>query len=73
LMAALLVGGDQVQIMMRLPAAVGMVLQGLILVPMLAGALLAEYRLRILRPSQLFKLILTLPWALSHLPLVYFT
>jgi len=49
LMAALLVGGDQVQIMMHLPAAMGMVLQGLILVPMLAGALFTEYRLRILR------------------------
>ncbi|MFP4395706.1 MAG: ABC transporter permease [Anaerolineales bacterium] len=52
LMAALLVGGDQVQIMMGLPAAVGRVLQGLILIPMLAGSLFAEYRLQIIRPSQ---------------------
>ncbi len=49
LMASLLVGGDQVQIMMHLPAAVGLVLQGLILIPMLAGVLFTEYRLRIVR------------------------
>ena len=47
LMAALLVGGDQVQIMMHLPAAVGLVLQGLILFPLLAGTLFNEYRLRL--------------------------
>ncbi|MDI7274574.1 MAG: ABC transporter permease [Anaerolineae bacterium] len=49
LMAALLVGGDQVQITMRLPAAVGPVLQGLILFPLLAGSLFTEYRLRLVR------------------------
>ncbi|MGQ9682395.1 MAG: ABC transporter permease [Anaerolineae bacterium] len=49
LMAALLVGGDQVQMALRLPAAVGLVLQGMILFPMLAGALFTEYRLRIVR------------------------
>jgi len=49
LIATLLVGGDQVQIMMHLPSAVGLVLQGLILIPMLAGALFTEYRLRIVR------------------------
>jgi len=52
LMAALLVGGDQVQIMMGLPAAMGIVLQGLILFPMLAGTLFTEYRLRIVRPKE---------------------
>jgi len=52
LMAALLVGGDQVQIMMGLPAAVGRVLQGLILIPMLAGSLFTEYRLQIIQPQQ---------------------
>lgn len=52
LMAALLVGGDQVQMMMGLPAAVGRVLQGLILIPMLAGSLFTEYRLQIIRPTQ---------------------
>lgn len=45
LMAALLVGGDQIQIKMRLPASVGVVLQGMILIPMLAGSLFKEYRL----------------------------
>ncbi len=49
LMAGLLVGGDQVQIMMHLPAAVGVVLQGMILFPMLAGALFTEYRIKIVR------------------------
>ncbi len=49
LMASLLVGGDQIQIMMGLPASVGVVLQGMILIPMLAGGLFTEYRLRIVR------------------------
>lgn len=49
LMGALFVGGDQVQMMMGLPSAVGLVLQGLILFPMLAGSLFTEYRLRIIR------------------------
>jgi simple sugar transport system permease protein len=48
LMAALLVGGDQVQMMMGLPAAVGVVLQGMILIPMLAGSLFTEYRVKII-------------------------
>jgi general nucleoside transport system permease protein len=48
LMGALFVGGDQVQMMMGLPSAVGLVLQGLILFPMLAGTLFTEYRLRII-------------------------
>lgn len=52
LMGGLFVGGDQVQIMMRLPSAVGLVLQGLILFPMLAGTLFTEYRLRIIRPQK---------------------
>ncbi|HWR12309.1 MAG TPA: ABC transporter permease [Rectinemataceae bacterium] len=46
LMAAILVGGDQVQLMMGLPSAMGMVMQGLILFPMLAGSLFTEYRIR---------------------------
>jgi len=49
LMAALLVGGDQVQIMMGLPSSVGVVLQGMILIPMLAGSLFTEYRIRVVR------------------------
>ncbi|MFP4490122.1 MAG: ABC transporter permease [Spirochaetaceae bacterium] len=51
LMGALLVGGDQVQMMMGLPAAMGLVLQGMILFPMLAGSLFTEYRLKLLRPG----------------------
>jgi len=47
LMAALLVGGDQIQMKMRLPASVGLVLQGMILIPMLAGTIFTEYRIRI--------------------------
>ncbi len=49
LMAALQVGGDQVQMRMGLPSAVGLVLQGLILFPMLAGSLFTEYKLEIIR------------------------
>ena len=52
LMAALLVGGDQVQIMMGLPSAVGLVLQGMILIPMLAGSLFTEYRIRVIQPHK---------------------
>lgn len=48
LIAALLVGGDQVQMMMKLPAAMGLVLQGMLLFPMLAGSLFTEYKLRII-------------------------
>ena len=49
LIAALLVGGDQVQMMMRLPAAMGLVMQGMLLFPMLAGSLFTEYKIRIIR------------------------
>ncbi len=49
LLAGLLVGGDQIQMAMGLPAAMGLVLQGAVLFPMLAGSLFAEYRLRIVR------------------------
>jgi simple sugar transport system permease protein len=49
LLAALLVGGDQIQLAMRLPAAVALVLQGALLFPMLGGALFAEYKLRVVR------------------------
>ncbi len=40
------------QIMMGLPSAVGTVLQGMILFPMLAGTLFTEYRLRIIMPRK---------------------
>ncbi len=49
LMAGLLVGGDQLQIRMHLPAAIGLVLQGLVLFLLLAGTLLTEYRPRLVR------------------------
>lgn len=52
LMAALLVGGDQIQMKMRLPASVGLVLQGMILIPMLAGTIFTEYRIHIARPEK---------------------
>ena len=51
LLAGLLVGGDQIQMAMGLPAAMGLVLQGALLFPMLGGSLFAEYRLRIVRPG----------------------
>ncbi len=47
LLAALLVGGDQIQITMKLPAAIALVLQGLILFCMLGGDLFSQYRLRV--------------------------
>jgi simple sugar transport system permease protein len=46
LMATLLVGGDQIQMKMRLPASVGLVLQGMILIPMLAGSIFTEFYIR---------------------------
>lgn len=52
LMGALLVGGDQVQMRMGLPASMGLVLQGMILFPMLAGSLFTDYRLRIIRHTE---------------------
>lgn len=52
LLAALLVGGDQIQMAMGLPAAMGLVLQGALLFPMLGGMLFTEYRLRIVRRTQ---------------------
>ncbi len=48
LMAGLLVGGDQLQMMVGLPSAMGLVIQGLLLFPLLAGSVFSEYRLRIL-------------------------
>lgn len=50
LMAALFVGGDQLQITMGLPAAVALVLQGAILFFVLGGGFFAQYRLRWVRP-----------------------
>ena len=47
LLGALLVGGDQLQITLGLPAAVGPVLQGAILLAVLGGDIFTRYRLRI--------------------------
>lgn len=51
LLAGLLVGGDQIQMAMGLPAAMGLVLQGALLFPMLGGALFTEYKLRFVRAT----------------------
>ncbi len=52
LMAALMVGGDQIQMVMGLPAAMSLVMQGMILFPLLAGSLFTDYRLRIIKPER---------------------
>ncbi len=49
LMAALSVGGDQITITMRLPAAMAGVLQGAILFFVLGGEIFVRYRLRFIR------------------------
>lgn len=51
LLAGLLVGSDQLQMMMQLPAAVGLVLQGIILLFVLGSDVFTRYRLRIIRPE----------------------
>jgi simple sugar transport system permease protein len=52
LMAALSVGGDQITITMRLPAAMAGVLQGAILFFVLGGEIFVRYRLRVVRASE---------------------
>ncbi|HEY77322.1 MAG TPA: ABC transporter permease [Thermoflexia bacterium] len=49
LMGALLVGGDQLQVALGLPAAVALVLQGAILFFVLGGSIFVNYRVRIIR------------------------
>lgn len=51
LLAALLVGGDQLQISMGLPASIALVLQGAILFFMLGGEIFTRYRLRVIRTA----------------------
>lgn len=48
IMAALETGSDALQITLKLPSAMGEVLQGLILIPLLAGSIFTEYKLLIL-------------------------
>ncbi|RLC62713.1 MAG: ABC transporter permease [Chloroflexi bacterium] len=52
LMAALLVGGDQIQIALQTPAAVALVLQGAILFFVLGGSIFVNYRVKVIRPEQ---------------------
>ena len=52
LLAALLVGGDQIQMTMGLPASVALVLQGSILFCVLGGEMFTRYRIRLLRKSR---------------------
>lgn len=52
LMAALSVGGDQITITMRLPAAMAGVLQGAILFFVLGGEIFVRYRLRVARRAE---------------------
>ncbi|MCA9937635.1 MAG: ABC transporter permease [Anaerolineales bacterium] len=51
LLAALFVGGEQIQISMGLPAAMSQVLQGAILLFVLGGDIFSRYRLRVVRAS----------------------
>jgi len=51
-MAALTVGGDQLQVAMGIPAAVALVLQGAILFFVLGGWVFINYRLRIIRTAE---------------------
>ncbi len=46
IMGGILVGGDQIQMMMGLPASMGLVLQGLLLFPLLAGSIFSDFRLK---------------------------
>ncbi len=48
-LAALLVGGDQIQMTMGLPASIGLVLQGIIFFFVLGGDIFTQYRLRLVR------------------------
>jgi ABC-type uncharacterized transport system permease subunit len=49
LLSALLVGGEQIQITMGLPASVSLVLQGMILLFVLGGDIFTRYRLKVVR------------------------
>ncbi len=49
LLAALFVGGDQIQISMGLPSSVAQVVQGLMLFFVLGGDVFSRYRLRVIR------------------------
>ena len=48
-MASLTTGAGQLQIAMKLPESMGAVLQGLVLIPLLAGSIFTEHKVRIIR------------------------
>ena len=48
-MAALVTGADSLQIVMKLPESMGAVLQGLVLLPLLAGSIFVEHKLKMIR------------------------
>lgn len=52
LLAVLIVGGDQIQITMRLPASIALVFQGLILFSILVVDFFVKYRVRIIRKAE---------------------
>jgi len=52
LMAAIMVGGDQLQIAMQIPAAIALVLQGLILFVILMGEFFIRYRIRLVKQEE---------------------
>lgn len=51
-MAMLTTGADALQIAMRLPESVGDVLQGLVLIPLLAGSIFTEHKLLLIRKER---------------------
>jgi general nucleoside transport system permease protein len=50
-LAALLVGGDQIQMTMGLPSAVAQVLQGIVFFFVLGGDIFTQYRLRVVQDA----------------------
>ena len=48
-MAALTTGAGQLQIAMKLPESMGAVLQGLVLIPLLAGSIFTEHKLKLIK------------------------
>jgi simple sugar transport system permease protein len=48
-MAALTTGADALQIAMKLPESMGEVLQGLVLIPLLAGSIFVEHKLKVIK------------------------
>ena len=51
-MASLTTGADALQIAMKLPESMGAVLQGLVLIPLLAGSVFHDYHLKLIREEE---------------------